>query len=64
MKKIYKSRNNKIIWGIIGGIGEYLEVDPTALRLIFILITLITGIIPGIIFYIIAALIIPDKNNN
>jgi len=61
MKKLYRSRENKIFSGIIGGIGEYLDVDPTILRLIFILIILATGIIPGIIAYIVALFIVPEK---
>ena len=64
MKKLYKSEKDSIIWGIIGGIGEYFDVDPTVLRLGFILIVLITGVFPGIIAYIIAYFIIPEKPEN
>lgn len=59
MKKLFRSDTNKIIAGIIGGIGEYYEIDPTVLRLIFIVLTLVSGVVPGIVFYLIALLIVP-----
>jgi len=62
MKKLYKSKNNKIFSGVIGGLGEYLGIDPTILRLIWLLILITTGIIPGILIYIIAALIVPENS--
>ena len=61
MKKLYKSKENRMILGIIGGIGEYINIDPIILRLFFLLIVLATAIIPGIIFYLIAGIIIPQK---
>lgn len=64
MKKLYKSRENRVIWGVIGGIGEYFEVDPVILRVGWIFLFFATGIVPGIIAYILAALIIPKKSVN
>jgi phage shock protein C len=61
MKKLYRSRENKIFGGIIGGIGEYFDIDPTVLRLIFVFIILVSGIIPAIIAYIVALFIVPQK---
>ena len=61
MKRLYRSRENKIFGGIIGGIGEYFDVDPTILRLIFVFLILITGIIPAIIVYVVALFIVPKK---
>ena len=63
-KKLYISDNNSMIWGILAGIAEYFETDPTLLRLGYVIITLITGIFPGIITYIIAYFIIPDRPSN
>ena len=61
MKKLYKSKKNKVFAGIIGGIGEYLDVDPVALRIVWILLVVFTGLIPGIIAYLIAIFIVPNK---
>lgn len=59
-KRLYRSRENKIIAGIMGGVGEYYGTDPVLIRLIYILITLITGFVPGILGYLIAMLIVPE----
>ncbi|KKR43660.1 MAG: hypothetical protein UU10_C0021G0007 [Parcubacteria group bacterium GW2011_GWF1_40_6] len=61
MKRLYKSDTNKIISGVLGGTGEYFEVDPTLLRLAYVLIAILTAFIPAIIGYIIAAIIVPKK---
>lgn len=63
MKRIYKSDTNKVFAGVIGGIGEYFEIDPTLLRLAYILITVMTGLIPAIIGYIVAVLVVPKKHH-
>lgn len=56
MKRLYKSRNDKMICGVCGGVAEYFNVDPTLIRLLFVLLGL-TG--SGVVAYIIAAVIIP-----
>lgn len=61
MKRLYKSRDNKVLSGIIGGIEEYLDIDPVILRLLWILVLIMTGILPGVIVYIIAHFIVPEK---
>lgn len=61
MKKLYRSDDNKILAGILGGLGEYFQVDPTALRLLFLVIVLVTGVIPGVIAYLLAMLIVPKR---
>ena len=60
-RRLYRSRKDVIIAGVCGGIAEYFEVDPTAVRLLWILITLITGIAPAIIVYLIAWIIVPEE---
>ena len=56
-KKLYKSNQNKMIDGVRGGIAEYFGIDPTVVRLIWALFSLMGGC--GILAYIIAAIIIP-----
>lgn len=60
-KRLYKSDDDKIIVGVIGGIGEYFDLDPTILRLLYVLIAVLTGLVPAILGYIIAALVVPHK---
>lgn len=61
MKKLYRSEKNKIIFGILGGVGEYFEIDPVIVRLIFVLLTLMSGLFPGLLFYIVSVLIVPRR---
>lgn len=59
--KLVKSRTNKMLTGVCGGIGELLGIDPTIIRLIWAALSLAGG--TGIILYIIAAVIIPEDND-
>jgi phage shock protein C len=59
MKRLYRSRKHKSVSGVLGGLAEMYDVDPTIIRLAFVFITLATAVFPALIFYIIAALIIP-----
>lgn len=60
-KRLYKS-SDKVLCGVCGGIGEYFNVDPTIIRLLCLL--LICGWGSGLIVYIIAAIIIPERPVN
>lgn len=57
-KRLYKSSVNRMLCGVCGGIAEYFDVDPTLVRLVWVIITFMGG--AGILAYIIAAIIIPD----
>ncbi len=58
-KKLYRSSHNKKIAGVCGGLGEYLNIDPTVIRLIWVLLSCCGG--AGLLAYIICALIMPEK---
>ncbi len=59
IKRLYRSRSERIIAGVCGGLGQYINVDPTLIRLIFIVLALLGG--PGIIVYLIMWLIVPEE---
>lgn len=59
LKKLYRTTDGKVIAGVCGGIGEYLNIDPTVIRLIWVLLTVFGG--AGLLAYIISALIIPER---
>lgn len=61
MKKLYKSDKSMVASGIFGGLGEWMEVSPGILRLGYIVLMLITGILPGLFLYLVAHFIIPRK---
>jgi len=56
-KRLYRSKKNKIIAGVCGGIGEFLNIDPTLIRLLWVFGTLLWG--AGILTYILGWIIIP-----
>ena len=58
-KRLYKSNTNKVIDGVCGGIGEYFNIDPTLVRLGWVLFSALGG--SGLLAYIIAAIIMPDR---
>lgn len=60
-KKLLRSNENKMICGICGGIGEYFNMDPTLIRLLWVLLSL-GSCGTGLLAYIIAAVIIPEDN--
>ncbi len=61
MKRLYLSTTDKKIGGICGGIAEYFEIDPTIIRLVTVILALITAVVPVVIGYLIAWIIIPRK---
>lgn len=58
-KRIYRSRRERMIGGVAGGIAEYFEIDPVIVRFAFIALTLFNGV--GLILYIVGMVIIPDQ---
>lgn len=58
MKKLCKSNANKIICGVCGGIAEYLNADPTLIRLAFLILCGVGG--SGLLAYLVASLIMPE----
>ena len=61
-RRLYKSNQNKMICGVCGGIAEYFDIDPTLVRLGWVVFCALAG--SGIIAYIIAAIIVPGNPEN
>ena len=59
IRKLYRSRTNRMLGGVCGGIGEYLGLDPTLIRLLWVFFGLAYG--AGILVYILAWIIIPEN---
>ena len=57
-KRLFKSNSNRVLCGVCGGIGDYFNIDPTIIRLVWVLLGC-TG--TGIIAYIVAAIIMPEQ---
>ena len=61
MKKLYRSRNDCSLAGVLGGLGEHFEIDPTLIRLAYVIFTIASGFFPGILGYFLAVLVIPKE---
>ena len=59
IKRLYRSRTDRVFGGVAGGLGDYLAVDPTLLRLLFIVFALAGG--PGLLAYIIMLVVVPEE---
>ncbi|GAB4162905.1 MAG: hypothetical protein Fur0021_37570 [Candidatus Promineifilaceae bacterium] len=57
-KRLVRSQNNRMFAGVAAGIAEYLDTDPTLIRLLFVIMTLAGG--PGLLAYLILWLVMPD----
>ena len=64
MTKIYLSDTDKKIAGVCGGVAQAFDLDSSLVRIAVIFLALITAVIPAVITYIIASLIIPPKPTN
>ncbi len=63
MKKILRAKYNRKIAGVCGGLGNYFNIDPTIIRLAMIYICVLTGILPIVLAYLGAILIIPEETS-
>lgn len=60
-KKLFRSRDDRVIAGVIGGMAEYFNVDASLLRLIFAFVFIFTGLFPMVLVYIIWWVVVPEK---
>lgn len=61
MRRLYRSDKDKMIAGVCGGISETYNLDPSVVRIVTVLVAIFTAIMPMIIAYIAAWIIIPKK---
>jgi len=63
-KKLYKDSKNMVFAGVAAGLADYADIDVTLMRLLVLAVVVFSGIVPGLIFYIVAAMIMPVKEEN
>ena len=61
--KLYRTPRNKVIGGVCGGFAQYINTDPTIIRIGYVVLTLITNIIVGIVIYVVLFMILPEAEN-
>jgi phage shock protein C len=60
-KKLYRNTDEKLLGGVLAGFAEYQNTDVVMWRLGFIVVLLLTGLMPGVLIYLVAWVIIPQK---
>lgn len=58
-RRLTRSNRNKMIAGVCGGIAEYFDMDPTLVRVLYVLVSILSAAFPGIIAYIILMFVMP-----
>jgi phage shock protein C len=58
-KRLYRSRKDRVLWGVCGGLGQYFNIDPVIFRIIFV-VTIFVGM-SGALVYVIMTLIVPEE---
>jgi phage shock protein C len=62
MKRLYRSEKDRMVAGVCAGLGEYFGIDPTLIRVAWVLATVLTAFFPLFIAYFVLAIIIPSKS--
>jgi phage shock protein C len=62
MKQLRRSNKERMIAGVCGGIAEYFDLDPSIVRIVYVLISVISVAFPGILFYILMWIIVPQSD--
>jgi phage shock protein C len=62
MKRLYRSKNERMLGGVCAGLGEHFDIDPTVIRLVWAVITVLS-IGTGVVVYIIAWILIPEEES-
>lgn len=59
-RRLYRSRKERMLMGVCGGLGEYFKIDPTLVRLAFVVATLMGG--PGLVAYVVLMIVVPEES--
>ncbi len=60
-KRLYRSESDRKIAGVLGGLSDYLGVDPSLVRIAYAVLTILTGFVPGLFLYLLMAFIVPAE---
>lgn len=61
LKRLTRSQKGKVFFGVCAGLGDYLGVDLVLIRVIWIVLTILSGVFPGVVAYLLVALVMPKK---
>ena len=58
-RRLVRSTRHKMLAGVCGGVGEYMDIDPTVVRVVYVLVTVFTALVPGLLAYVIMIFLVP-----
>lgn len=61
-KGLRRSRDNRMLAGVLGGLGKHYDIDPTKLRIIYVLVSIFSAAFPGILVYLILWFLVPEAD--
>ena len=61
-KRLYRSRTDRQLTGVLGGVSDYLRMDPSFVRIAYVILTILTGFVPGLFLYLIMTFIVPVES--
>jgi phage shock protein C len=59
--RLYRSREDRMLMGVLGGLANRLGADPSLVRIVYIILTILTGFVPLMVLYVIAAFVVPAE---
>jgi len=63
IKRLHRSKTDRMIAGVCGGIAEYFGMDPSLVRIIYVLVSIFSVAFPGILVYIVLWIIVPESSS-
>ncbi len=58
-KRMHRSRSDRKLLGVLGGVADYTALDPSLIRIVYVIVTILTGFVPGIFLYVVMAFVVP-----
>jgi phage shock protein C len=63
MKRLYRSRKNRKLSGVLGGLSDYVGIDASMLRILFLILLIFTGFFPLGVTYLVCIFIVPEESD-
>lgn len=60
-RPLQRSRGNRVIAGVVGGLADYFGLDPTLARVLYVLVSIVSAAFPGILVYVILWMLVPEE---
>ncbi len=61
--RLHRSRSNRLIAGVCGGLAEWLGWDPTLVRILYVVASVVSAAFPGLLVYLVLWLVMPERQN-